>query len=431
MDDPQETLGHSTDSERLAAFGYDQELRRVLNFFGNFGIAFTYISPVVGVYSLFVLGLGSGGPRYLWLMLLVLAGQMLVALTFAELGSSFPFAGALYQWAKNLTGPGYGWFVGWIYGWALIITVAAVDTGSVAYVSELFNKYLGTDLDPVSPNTILGITLGMLAVQTAFNVVGVQFSAFITKAGVIAEVAATLGIAVILGVLGFHHGIGYLFSTEGVERAGANPLGVDFGGNWLLGAALVAVLAHVYIFYGFESAGDVAEEVIDASKQVPRAIVSSLAVAGVTSFIFVATMILAIPATEEGFSTAASFEGGIPFILEANIGVALIRDIILVLVIFAFFSCGTAIQAAAARLVYSYSRDGGLPGGNYLSAVSRKFQTPTRALIVAAVIPALFSLLVRFTPSEPIEIGFVTYPAELNALFVLVSFGVSGIYLAF
>lgn len=430
--DSQETSpSRSSDSERMAAFGYDQELRRVLNFFGNFGIAFTYISPVVGVYSLFVLGLGSGGPRYLWLMLVVLIGQMLVALTFAEFGSSFPLAGALYQWAKNLAGPGYGWFVGWIYGWALIITVAAVDTGSSVYVTELINKYLGTELDPVSPNTVLAITLGMIAVQTAFNIVGVQFSALITKAGVIAEVAATLGIALILGISGFHHGLGYLFSTEGVERAGANPLGVGFGGNWLLGAALVAVLAHVYIFYGFESAGDVAEEVIDASNQVPRAIISSLAVAGVTSFIFVASMILAIPATQNGFSTAASFEGGIAFILGANIGVALIRDIILVLVIFAFFSCGTAIQAAAARLIYSYSRDGGLPGGTFLSAVSRKFQTPTRALIVAAIIPALFSLLVRFTPSQPIKIGFITYPAELNALFVLVSFGVSGIYLAF
>ena len=55
-----------------------------------------------------------------------------------------------------------------------------------------------------------------------------------------------------------------------------SPLGVDFGGNWWLGAAFVAILAHVYIFYGFESAGDVAEEVVHASKRVPRAIISSL-----------------------------------------------------------------------------------------------------------------------------------------------------------
>jgi len=43
---------------------------------------------------------------------------------------------------------------------------------------------------------------------------------------------------------------------------------VNFAGDWWLGAALVAVLAHVYIFYGFESAGDIAEEVRDPSRKV-------------------------------------------------------------------------------------------------------------------------------------------------------------------
>ncbi len=62
-----------------------------------------------------------------------------------------------------------------------------------------------------------------------------------------------------------------------------------------LGAALVAVLAHVYIFYGFESAGDVAEEVVDAGRRVPRAMISALLIGGLTSFVLVAARLLAIP----------------------------------------------------------------------------------------------------------------------------------------
>ena len=69
------------------------------------------------------------------------------------------------------------------------------------------------------------------------------------------EILGTLGIAIILATAGFHHGLGFLFSSEGVTHAATNPLGLDFGGNWLTGAALMAVLAHVLIFYGFESAG--------------------------------------------------------------------------------------------------------------------------------------------------------------------------------
>jgi hypothetical protein len=39
------------ESSRLAALGYRQELSRVLSLFDNFAVAFSYLSPMVGVYS--------------------------------------------------------------------------------------------------------------------------------------------------------------------------------------------------------------------------------------------------------------------------------------------------------------------------------------------------------------------------------------------
>ncbi|HEY4458164.1 MAG TPA: amino acid permease, partial [Pseudonocardiaceae bacterium] len=106
------------DAAHLERLGYKQELRRVLGLFDNFSIAFSYLSPMVGVYSLFVLGAGSAGPRYLWLMIPVVGFMLLVALVFGELASHYPVAGALYQYGKRSVGPGYGWWVGWIYGLA-------------------------------------------------------------------------------------------------------------------------------------------------------------------------------------------------------------------------------------------------------------------------------------------------------------------------
>ena len=52
---------------RLESLGYKPQLNRVLGFFSNFAVAFTYLSPMVGIYSLFVLGVGTGGPAYIWL----------------------------------------------------------------------------------------------------------------------------------------------------------------------------------------------------------------------------------------------------------------------------------------------------------------------------------------------------------------------------
>jgi amino acid transporter len=418
------------DDARLTSLGYRPELRRVLGFFESFSVAFTYLSPMVGVYSLFVLGVGSGGPRYIWLMPLVVLGMLLVALVFGELGSHYPVAGALYQYSKFTMGSRYGWWVGWFYGIALLVTVASVDTGVAPYLASLSNNVLNTSIDPTKHSTILLVTLLLLAVQTTINVIGAKAMGNVARLGTYVEVVGTFGIALILGIAGFHHGLGFLFSSKGAEHASSNTLGVDFNGNWLLGAALVAVLAHVYIFYGFESAGDIAEETKDAARQVPRAMRSALLFGGISSFVLVAALILAMPAGGDDYTTAASFAGGVPFILATNL-TPWLQDVLLALVVFAFFSCGSSVQGAGARLAFSYARDGSLPGSKTLSKVSPRFHTPANALLITAIVPVACTLLVNITPSKDVHIGFITYPAKVNALTALVSFGVSGIYLSF
>ena len=72
----------SEDDARLASLGYQPQLNRVLGLFANFSVAFTYLSPMVGIYSLFVLGVGTGGPAYLWLTILPVLGMLLDALVF-------------------------------------------------------------------------------------------------------------------------------------------------------------------------------------------------------------------------------------------------------------------------------------------------------------------------------------------------------------
>jgi amino acid transporter len=214
----------SGDDDRLSDLGYRQELSRVLSLFDNFSVAFSYLSPMVGVYSLFVLGAGAGGPRYLWLMPIVVAGMLLVALVFGELGSHYPVAGALYQYGKYSVGAAYGWWVGWIYGIALLVTVASVDTGVVPYVAALVNQWFGTALDATSHGTILVVTILLILLQTALNTVGAKVLGRIARLGVYVETIGTFGVAIALGIVGFHHGLGFIFTTNGAERAAANSL---------------------------------------------------------------------------------------------------------------------------------------------------------------------------------------------------------------
>src|SRR6266571_2140876 len=94
------------DDTRLEHLGYRPQLNRVLGLFANFSVAFTYLSPMVGIYSLFLLGVGTGGPAYLWLTAIPVVGMLFVALVFGELASHYPVAGALYQYGKFSVGAG-------------------------------------------------------------------------------------------------------------------------------------------------------------------------------------------------------------------------------------------------------------------------------------------------------------------------------------
>ena len=117
------------------------------------------------------------------------------------------------------------------------------------------------------------------------------------------------------------------------------------------------MLAPVYIFYGFESAGDIAEETKDAGRKIPSAMRWALIWGGISSFVLTAALLLAMPKNEP---IKAVFDGGgVPAILgQLSSGM---QDFLLLLIIFAFFSCGTSIQGAGSRLAFSFARDGALP----------------------------------------------------------------------
>ena len=71
--------------------------------------------------------------------------------------------------------------------------------------------------------TILSITRVLLAIQTILNITGAQVMARVAQFGVYVEILGTFGIAVILAIHGFHHGLGFLFTTQGVQHAATQP----------------------------------------------------------------------------------------------------------------------------------------------------------------------------------------------------------------
>src|SRR5207253_8666923 len=136
----------ATDSRDLAGFGYKQELKRILGFYSSFAVAFSYISPSTGIFTLYALGLGIGGAFFFWSWPIVALGQFIIALNFAEVSSHFPVAGSVYQWTKYLSNRTYSWFTGWVYLFAGVLTITAVDVTIPIVLIPLLNNVFGLNI---------------------------------------------------------------------------------------------------------------------------------------------------------------------------------------------------------------------------------------------------------------------------------------------
>lgn len=380
------------DERVLAAFGYRQRLRRVMGVWENFSVGFTYLSPVVGVYAVFAYGLATGGPAFIWTIPVVMAGQLMVALSFAEVASAYPIAGGIYQWAKLLVGNGYAWFSGWYYTAALLITIAAVAFGAAPFLGPLFGY------EVTAGSTVLTAVV-LIAVAGLINLSGVRRLAFVSKLGMAAELGGSILIGLGLLLVGREHGPGIIVQTGG---AGA--------GAGYLTAFLAAGLFAVWIFYGFEACGDVAEEVLNPSKTVPRAMIMTLLVGGMAALFITFALILGVPDIPGVLSGEVVDPVGAA--LENAFG-SLGAKVSLVVVAVAFLSCTLSIQAAASRLIFSYARDGMIFGSRWLSHVSERSHMPVGAVVVSAVVPAILTLLPTATVAR------------------IIAFAVIGIYVSF
>src|SRR3954465_13783340 len=118
----------SRDAHDLAGFGYPQQLHRKLGSYASFAAGFSFVSILTTVFQLFFFGFSFGGAAFFWTWPIVFAGQLMVALCFAELAARYPISGAIFQWSSRLAGTDFGWFTGWgmIIGQILTVATPAV-----------------------------------------------------------------------------------------------------------------------------------------------------------------------------------------------------------------------------------------------------------------------------------------------------------------
>src|SRR6266478_10206377 len=211
----QTSSGQERDSADLARFRYKQELKRSLGLFSSFAVAFSYISPSTGIFTLFALGLTTIGGVFIWSWPIVAVGQLCIALGFAELASHYPVAGSVFQWTKYLAGKTYSWFAGWIYLFAGIITVTAVCATLPLALIPAFNNMGWNMANSLHNQRIMAIVT--LVIITVMNIFGVRLVAIVNNTGVVFEILGMVVFAGILALFHNHQGVGVIFHSQGLS----------------------------------------------------------------------------------------------------------------------------------------------------------------------------------------------------------------------
>jgi urea carboxylase system permease len=378
-----DSAGTSGDSGELAGFGYKQELDRSLGNFSSFAAGFSYISILTGVIQLFAFGFLFAGPAVWWTWFIVLGGQMMVALCFAELAGQYPLAGSVYNWSKRVAGDFVSWMTGWIYVVGSIVTVAAVAVAWQVVLPQVSTKFqvLGSVADAGTYVTKGGaqnaLLLGAILVVfgTLVNMAGVRIMARINNFGVMAELIGA-SILVILLIFHFARGPGIVFHS----------LGTGAGHSWgYFGAFIIGGIMSAYVMYGFDTAGTLAEETNDPRRAAPPAIIRALIAASIIGGLLILFALMAVNNIHDPNIGLL----GLPYIIKQALGNTL-GNIFLVDAAIAISVCTLAVMAACIRLLFAMARDGRLPFGTHIARVSGSRRVP----VVPALVVGVLALLV-------------------------------------
>ena len=241
------------DAGRLHELGYEQELRRGLSIFDNVAMGFATISPVVGLYAVALVGMAVAGPAWVWVLPIALAGQCLLLVVYSELALKFPIANGAYQWSRRLLGARYGWFNGWV-----ALCAYAVANTTIAYLGAPWALTLLGITPTANAVVVTGMVLSSLCSLAGAR--GIEMLKRAVKAGIAAEIVASVGVGLVLLLAFRDQGFSILTETFGAEALSGGSTGAAF---------LAALAVGGWVFIGFD--GCVARRRGDQGRGAPRA----------------------------------------------------------------------------------------------------------------------------------------------------------------
>jgi len=324
----------------------EAKLKRALGLFDATAIS---IGAIIGAGIFVVTGIVAGlaGPSVV--VSIIVAGVIasFTALSFAQLSAYMPKEGGGYEFTYLLVSPYAGFLAGWMWIFSNIFIGAAVSLGFAHYLATLF---------PFLPITVVAAVLCLSF--TFLNYVGVRQSTMINDVLVVAKILILL-FFIALGLSFIHLSYFDPFMPRGFSGV-------------LEGAALI-----FFAYGGYARVTVVAEEVKDASRTIPRAIILALTISTVL-YVFIGFVAVGLVGSQNLTASSSPLADAI----------SVTRNSVAVFVV----SLGAMIATASvllmtilgvSRMTFAMARNGQLP--TFLSQIHPRFQTPHYAVLLTGL----------------------------------------------
>lgn len=346
------------------------QLKRTL---GPVQLTFYSIGVIVGAGVYSVIGAASAiAQQSMWLSFVV-GGfvALLTALSYAEMATSFPTAGAEYSYVRRAL-PQASWLA---FVVAMVILIGASATA--ATVAVAFGGYLREFVEiPALVSALL-----LLAGCTALNVVGLRESSWANIAFTLIEVGGLL-LVIAAGL------------SKESPAVSLQPLSLD--------GTIEAAAVLFFVYLGFEEVANLAEEVKDPARNIPRALFFSIAVT-TGLYVMVALTVLSLATPAELAGSDAPLTRAIQNVWP-NAG-----PVMSAIALFATANTVLITIIATSRLLFSMARDGVIHRSFAMLSSGR--QTPAAAALVTLVVAAML-----------VPLGNVKTLAEASSFAALLAF---------
>jgi amino acid transporter len=325
---------------------------------GLIGLMWASMGSIIGSGWLFGAqeGLIAAGPAVIFAWLIGAACLLVVALVHAELGAMFPVSGGTARFPHYAFGGAVGASFGW-FSWLQAATVAPIEVSAMITYAQHYDFATSWVKPATGVLSATGIVVAviLMAVFTAINFLGVRLLATTNSALTWWKVAIPLLVIIVLSFNNFD--TGNLHAADGFAPGGLKAVleAVSTGGI-------------IFSYLGFEQADQLAGEARNPKRDIPLAIIGSMAIGTIVYVLLQLAFLFSLPDSAIGKTWSDTGQKAYftlftsPFAQVATVlSIGWLATIIYIDAIISPGGTGIIYTTGSSRVAYGLSRNGYVP----------------------------------------------------------------------